>query len=141
MGREKEHLAILDYSEYPGPRYDSQGPDSGEKFYVKLLNPSFLRCFREDKDLIVDLDGTAGYASSFLDEAFGQLTYDFGADRVKDRVSIQSLDEPEWRSMINDETIPQWEKRRNDHQAPKATMEYTVIHLNESGLEETRSGL
>lgn len=130
---QKEYLNVIDFTEYPGPRYDEQGPESGEKFYVEKLNPLFLKCYRDGKKLVVNLDGTAGFASSFLDEAFGQLTYDFGADLLDEYLIIESGDEPEWPRMIKEESIPQWQKRREEGEAPKVTMRYKVYGINNNG--------
>lgn len=133
MGKKREYLNVIDFTEYPGPRYDNQGPESGEKFYVEKLNHAFLKCYNESSILVVNLDGTAGFASSFLDEAFGQLTYDFGATLLEDNLQIESIDEPEWPRMIKEETIPQWQKRREEKEAPKATMKYRVSGINIKG--------
>lgn len=62
-------VKVRDFSEFPGPRYISLGPDSGEKFREEVLIPSI----KEYGDVTVDLDGTFGYGSSFLEEAFGGL--------------------------------------------------------------------
>lgn len=142
MGKQKEFLNVIDFTEYPGPRYDNQGPESGEKFYVEKLNPLFNKCYSEDKLLVVNLDGTAGFASSFLDEAFGQLTYDFGADTLEMNLLIESTDEPEWPRMIKEETIPQWQKRREQGLTPKATMKYRVVGRDNKGnvIERTSDG-
>ena len=138
MEKQEEYLNVIDFSEYPGPRYNQQGPDSGEKFYVEKLNPYFFKCFKEGKILVVNLDGTAGFASSFLDEAFGQLTYDFGESLLKNILNIQSTDEPEWIRMIMDETIPQWQKRRVDGKTPVASMKYKVHGVDNRGDEIER---
>lgn len=138
MEKQTEYLNVVEFSEYPGPRYNEQGPDSGEKFYVEKLNPTFLKCYNAGAVLIVNLDGTAGFASSFLDEAFGQLTYDFGEPLVKVYLRVESLDEPEWPRMIMEETIPQWQKRRELGQAPKATMTYKVDGIDDKGGTVTR---
>ncbi|UYO51672.1 STAS-like domain-containing protein [Rhodopseudomonas palustris] len=57
-----------DFSPYPGPRYIHQGPFSGEKFRKVLVKE-----LRKGGTVLVDLDGTTGFGSSFLDEAFGGL--------------------------------------------------------------------
>lgn len=57
----------------PGPRYKNEGDFSGEKFREDILSPLIKQAIREGKRLIVDLDGTAGYGTSFLEEAFGGL--------------------------------------------------------------------
>lgn len=58
-----------EFSRAPGPRYTKLGPHSGERFRDELLIPA-LRNFDQ---VVVDLDGTFGYGSSFLEEAFGGL--------------------------------------------------------------------
>lgn len=58
-----------DFTETPGGRYKSDGPYTGEVFRENLLYPAL-----QEFDLVeVDLDGTLGYGSSFLEEAFGGL--------------------------------------------------------------------
>jgi hypothetical protein len=57
------------FSRHPGPRFRNQGPDSGEALRARLV-----RLLNDSHDIIeVDLDGTSGFGSSFLDEAFGGL--------------------------------------------------------------------
>ncbi len=57
------------FTRYPGPRYEKQGPYSGQKFLNDVLIPNIER----GEDITIDLDGTVGYGPSFLDEAFGGL--------------------------------------------------------------------
>lgn len=74
--------------------------------------------------LEISLDGTSGYASSFLDEAFGNLVYDFSLDKVKSSISIVSEEEPEWKDMIENESFNEWEKRRKDQREPEKTVNH-----------------
>lgn len=120
----KTYFSVIDYSQSPGPRYCSQGDDSGEDFYHKKLNALFAEAYKNESVLAVTLDGADGYASSFLDEAFGNLVYDFGADAVKKYLEIISNDEDIWNTMINDETIPEWEKRRKNNEPAKVTQDH-----------------
>lgn len=58
-----------DFSPSPAGRYKGDGPFPGEVFRDKLLVPAV-----NNNDVVtVDLDGTDGYGSSFLEEAFGGL--------------------------------------------------------------------
>lgn len=58
-----------DFSVYPGGRYRKDGDYSGEEFRESLLLPAF-----ENNDKVeIELDGTRGYGSSFLEESFGGL--------------------------------------------------------------------
>ena len=62
-----------DFSFSPGPRYIDEGKNSGEKFRKEVLYPKFKEAIDNNKNIIVDLDGTDGYGTSFLEEAFGGL--------------------------------------------------------------------
>ena len=62
-----------DYSFSPGPRYIDEGKNSGEEFRKEVLYPKFKDAIDTNNKIIVDLDGTDGYGTSFLEEAFGGL--------------------------------------------------------------------
>lgn len=63
-------IFVLEFSEFPGPRNEKIGPNSGEKFRETILLPAI----KEHKgEITVVLDGTYGYGSSFLDESFAGL--------------------------------------------------------------------
>jgi hypothetical protein len=124
MEEQKISIVIADYSKSPGPRYCYQGDDSGEDFYHKILNEKFKLAFEQKMELEVNLDGPDGYASSFLDEAFGNLVFDFGLKNVQNRVKIISDEEPEWIEMIEKETYEQWEQRRKNNQEPRKTIDH-----------------
>ena len=85
-----------DFSPYPGARYYKDGPFSGEEFYDKILKGKFAEALAHNTKLTVDLDGTEGYATSFLDEAFTRLTKDFGTQKVLQNLILISQEEPDW---------------------------------------------
>lgn len=117
---EKVLIRVIDFTEYPGVRYKHQGDrDTGEDFYYEKVNPSFKQAIEEDKILEVDLDGTAGYASSFLDESFGNLVYDFSYEEITKRLKIKSDEEPDWIEVIFEETLVEWKKKKDDNQPRK----------------------
>lgn len=58
-----------DFSRYPAGRKSERGPYSGERFRNEFLLPPLYR----GEKVVVELDDTAGYGSSFLEEAFGGL--------------------------------------------------------------------
>ena len=64
----KIHIAE-EFSRYPAGRYIKDGPFSGELFRKKFLEPNL----KAQETITIDLDGTRGYGSSFLEEAFGGL--------------------------------------------------------------------
>jgi phosphatidylserine/phosphatidylglycerophosphate/cardiolipin synthase-like enzyme len=116
-------LSIRDsFSEYTGLRHCNISDNSGEEFYHNVLNKAFKECYENKEVLIVILDKVDGYASSFLDEAFGNLVYDFTLEIVKQYVEIVSEEEPHWKEMIETKTFKQWEERRRKNERPKVTM-------------------
>ena len=64
-------IRVLDFSEFPGPRHEHIGPFSGQRFREEVLLPAIKE--HGINNISIDLDGTAGYGSSFLEEAFGGL--------------------------------------------------------------------
>ena len=78
-----------DYSKYPAGRFELDGPYSGEAFRRKFLEPAI----RNHERVIIDLDGTRGYGSSFLEEAFGGLVRSgISAEEIKDLISFKTSD-------------------------------------------------
>jgi STAS-like domain of unknown function (DUF4325) len=55
------------FSVTPAGKSCADGPDSGERFRTEFLEPGL----RDWEIVIVEIDGTLGYSSSFLEEAFG----------------------------------------------------------------------
>ena len=111
---------------YTGLRHVKVSEKSGEEFYHKILNKEFKNCLEKKEILIVDLDGVRGYSPSFIDEAFGNLIYDFGLSNVTKYLRIKSQDKPFWKDSIENETYKLWEHRRLNRQAPVKT----VAHEN-----------
>lgn len=124
MGKKIRNIAVINYSLDPGPRYIRQGDHSGEDYYHRVLNGEFYSALMNDEILEISLDGTSGYASSFLDEAFGNLVYDFTLEKVKSNIFIVSEEEPEWKEMIENESFIEWEQRRKDKREPVKTFDH-----------------
>ncbi|MBB2167253.1 STAS-like domain-containing protein [Gluconacetobacter aggeris] len=66
-------LRIADYVPYPGGRYTSDGPYSGQWFRESILRPALDLAIQKDDVLVVNLDGVPGYGISFIEEGFGGL--------------------------------------------------------------------
>ena len=131
---EKIVIRVLDFTEAPGPRFISQGEHSGEQFYVDVLNEKMAQCIKEDKELDVLLDGTAGYPSSFLDQAFGELVYDFTRAIVEKRVHIVTVINRRRKVKLESETYPQWEeKRKMTPDLRHETQEFELYFIDKNG--------
>ncbi|GIK74473.1 MAG: hypothetical protein BroJett021_34610 [Chloroflexota bacterium] len=79
-----------DFSISPAGRRRSDGPDSAERFRTDFLLPAL----GTGKTVVVVLDGTQGYASSFLEESFGGLVREgYPADSLRSRMRIISKDD------------------------------------------------
>lgn len=83
-----------DFSETPGPRSRGEGDFSGEDFLDTILLPAYERAVAEDGSVLIDLDGTEGYATSFLESTFGGLARKFPTEEVLSRITFKSDDEP-----------------------------------------------
>ena len=113
-----EQIKVLsDFSMSPGPRYCKQGPDSGEEFYHKVLNRRFAEAYKNSAQLVLDLDGTDGYMSSFLDEAID----DFGEEAVKTYLRVITDYQNACSKPIGNEVIPEWAKHRVNNEEPLKT--------------------
>lgn len=80
-----------DYTRYPAGRFISDGGFSGQRFRQELLVPAL----RSADVVEVHLDGTLGYGSSFLEEAFGGLVRveGFSKDDLLRKLELVSEDE------------------------------------------------
>jgi hypothetical protein len=76
-----------EFSRYPAGRYIKDGPYSGELFRKKFLEPNLPM----HEKITIDLDGTRGYGSSFLEEAFGGLVRKgFSKSELKEKLEIKA---------------------------------------------------
>jgi hypothetical protein len=86
-----------DFTKIPGFRYRRQSPTtSGEQFRDELLEPLYLEAVESHQKLQVLLDGTNGYLTSFLEEAFGGLQRKHLNQNVLDVIELVSDDEKHW---------------------------------------------
>jgi len=87
-----EHVINIasEFSRHPAGRYKTDGEFSGEVCRKKILVPALKRPER----VIIELDGTRGYGSSFLEEAFGGLVREesFSETDLKNKIVFRSAD-------------------------------------------------
>jgi hypothetical protein len=83
-----------EFSKTPGARNRVEGQFSAEEFLDTLLVGKFQDALNNGIKLIVLLDGTAGYATSFLEGAFGELVRRFSKKAVKSTIQFISNEEP-----------------------------------------------
>ncbi len=78
-----------DFSRYPAGRYKTDGPFSGELFRENFLIP----VLDDNGHITIELDSTAGYGSSFLEEAFGGLIrLGYSSNQIKTAITLNSED-------------------------------------------------
>jgi hypothetical protein len=89
MSKKREINVGRDFSKHPAGRYREDGPNSGQRFREDFLLPSL----KGDAALIVTLDGTRGFGSSFLEEAFGGLVRaGLSGEFLQQRLTVQGRD-------------------------------------------------
>lgn len=79
-----------EFTDTPGGRYRAHGDWSGEEFRENILEPAL----RDHDFVVLDLNGAFGFASSFIDEAFGVLVERVGIKTVRSKLRIQLNDDP-----------------------------------------------
>lgn len=89
------------FSRHPGPRQIIEGANSGELFRTKVFRDLVRKAIQEESTIVLDLDGTAGYGTSFLEECFGGLIREDGIpyEALVNRFEFISNEEP---YLIND---------------------------------------
>ena len=89
MTQAREIDVARSFTPYPVGRTRSDGRYSGEAFREDHLVPAL----REGAVAVV-MDGTKGYGSSFLEEAFGGLVrhHGFEPDQLRERLVIKTED-------------------------------------------------
>ena len=82
------------FSTTPGGRFRKHGPYSGEEFREDVLRGLLQSAIESDDKLAIVLDGTSGYGSSFLEEAFGGLIRLglFDREQVERHLELRALD-------------------------------------------------
>ncbi len=86
-------IKVRDFSKTPGTRHAAEGLFSGEDFR-KIIDPEFKKAFSDRVKLIVDLDNTIGYGTSWLEEVFGGLARSEGTKKVAGTLEFISEEEP-----------------------------------------------
>ncbi len=77
-----------DFAHFPAGRYESDGPKSGA--HLRKMLAFELQFY----NINVLLDGTMGYGSSFLEEAFGGLAKESGftSAQLHEKMKIEARD-------------------------------------------------
>jgi hypothetical protein len=87
-------IKIKDFSATPGHRSREDGPFSGDQFLDEVLRPRYQEAVNSKQKLLVDLDGTAGYATSFLEASFGGLAREYDIQDLLQNMEFKSEAEP-----------------------------------------------
>ena len=104
-----------DFSRIPCARFLSEGDYPGEEFREKILCPMLKDAIKNNEKLEIDLDGTAGLGTSFLEESFGGL---IRIDRINyqdiiNTIILISVDDPDYKIEIYDYLKEAYEKENN----------------------------
>lgn len=86
----------LEFSRNPSARTEEEGKNSGIKFRG-ILAPRVKSAIETKQHIVVDLDGTNGMGTSFLEEVFGGLIREehFAYEDLKKYLDFISNEEPD----------------------------------------------
>lgn len=90
-------IRVSDRYPCPGPRFKKLGPGSGEDFREWIEKE-----LKNSSQLTINLDGTEGYGSSFLEESFGGLIRNGYSPNLIKSIQLISEEEPELISEIGE---------------------------------------
>ena len=92
-----------DFSTIPGARLPEEGDFSGQDFRNNVLCPALKEAISKGEVLTVDLDGTAGLGTSFLEESFGGLIRNdkFTLAILQQYINFISEEDPDYINEIN----------------------------------------
>lgn len=81
-----------DFSNVPLGRFQDDSDFNGTTFRLEYLIPALA----ENNHVLIDLDNTEGYGSSFLEEAFGGLVrlHSFTKEELATRLTFISKEDP-----------------------------------------------
>ena len=93
----KINIAV-DFSRIPGARYPEEGDFSGQEFRQTILLPKLQEAIDNKEKLTINLDGTAGLGTSFLEESFGGLIRvdKFDIESLKNTLEFISEEDPDY---------------------------------------------
>lgn len=105
-----------DFSRIPGARYPEEGDYSGQEFRQNVLHPALKKAIEMNVKLIVDLDGTAGLGTSFLEESFGGLIRrdHINYNILKQTLIIISDEDPDYKEEVDnyiEDVTPELEQK------------------------------
>ncbi len=92
--KKKKNIVISvakDFSRFPGVVFHLNDAARSAVAFRRMLTTALL----SDKDVLVELDGTCGYSSSFLKEAFGgMINESFSSLELRRRMTVLSDKDP-----------------------------------------------
>lgn len=93
----KINIAV-DFSRIPGARYPEEGDFSGQEFRQTILLPKLQEAIKKKEMVTINLDGTAGLGTSFLEESFGGLIRvdKFDIESLKNTLEFISEEDPDY---------------------------------------------
>lgn len=85
-----------DYTRTPSARTEEEGDYSAVRFRKTILAPKIKEAIAKNCKIDIVLDGTAGFGTSFLEEAFGGLIREEGLSisEIRGVINIISIEEP-----------------------------------------------
>lgn len=96
-------VKLIEFTEYPGPGKAEFGNFSGEEFLEKKLWPAYQNARSKGQVLFIDMDGTAGFGTSFARESILGLIKRANSRSIHNEIIVK-IDE----IRILDELIQSW---------------------------------
>jgi hypothetical protein len=79
-----------DFTDAPGGRFKRDGKYSAEELYEDILKDKLSLAFYNKEEILLDFDGSYGYAGSFIDELFFRIKRDSKKEDILNYLKIKS---------------------------------------------------
>lgn len=98
-------IKVSDFTTLPGARHREDGDGSADQFFEEFILPTLKKALiNKNLKVIIDLDGTLGYASSFTSQLAVRIKGEFNNKRsIRKLVSIKSDDDENQKERFWDE--------------------------------------
>lgn len=92
----ENYIKVTDFTILPGARHRNDGDGSADQFFEEYIEEELKKALLDKKDKVyIDLDGTLGYASSFVSQLAERIKNTCKKKRiVRKKVVIKSNDDP-----------------------------------------------
>jgi len=91
---DKVKINVRSFTTVPGARHRTDGDGSADEFYEEYVENVLKEAVAQNKDIILDFDGTWSYPSSFTSQLAMLIKTNYDPSYIRQHLDIIANDEP-----------------------------------------------